>query len=144
MDLSWDLKKSVLGSYWCLHSQPFATCKLFSDWRMTWVTYKLSCRRRTVIGMLSAEAMIRLYQGFSRLEGCSLETALSLYYRPPEETETVLNSWLLSKRAWIIGEVSASCSWALQNLKSITHHPGHFSLLIAVEEEELEENASGS
>lgn len=31
-----------------------------------------------------------------------------------------------------------------KNLKSITHHPGHFSLLIAVEEEELEKNASGS
>ena len=31
-----------------------------------------------------------------------------------------------------------------KNLKSITHHPGHFSLLIAGEEEELEENASGS
>ena len=42
--------------------------------------------------MLSTEAVIRLYQGFSRLEGCSLETALTLYLRPPEETEDVLNS----------------------------------------------------
>lgn len=31
-----------------------------------------------------------------------------------------------------------------ENLESITHRPGHFSLLIAVEEEELEKNASGS